>query len=100
MNESFGQDRRPLKETKPQRKNLRILVIFLLIIGLVIVIALGAYMVYQTRDIWLDLKSETPKTAPTEIMPEPDTTATPDFQATSTAACETFIMEFPGTPCP
>ena len=85
MSESFDTDQSNPEGTDPQRKFLRALVIFI-IVALIVVIGLGAYAVFQTRDLWLDTQSKT-------LGPS-------DLQATSTAACETFITEFPGTPCP
>ncbi|MGB2897179.1 MAG: hypothetical protein WBB65_13565 [Anaerolineales bacterium] len=85
MSESFDPDQSNPEGINSQRKFLRALVIFI-VVALIIVIALGVYTVIQTRDLWLDT--------------QPKTLDPADVQATSTAACETFITEFPGTPCP
>lgn len=85
MNESFDTDQSNPRGSNSQRKFLRVLVIFIFV-ALIFVIALGAYAVYQTRDLWLDN--------------QPKTHDSPNLQATSTALCEKFITEFPGTPCP
>ncbi|NIS81727.1 MAG: hypothetical protein GTO14_16315 [Anaerolineales bacterium] len=34
------------------------------------------------------------------VTPTTTPTATPNFAATATAACESFNQQFPGTPCP
>jgi len=85
MSESFDTNQSNPGGSNSQRKFLRALVIFI-IVALIIVAALGTYMVFQSRDLWLD-------TQPKTLDPS-------DIQATSTAACETFMTEFPGTPCP
>ena len=85
MSESFDPNQRNSGGSNSQRKFLRALVIFI-IAALIIVIGLGAYTLIQSRDLWLDT--------------QPKTLDPADVQATSTALCETFITEFPGTPCP
>jgi hypothetical protein len=62
----------------------RKLIIIALVIGLIIVLGLGAYVVSQTWDLWF--------TGSGVVVSDPDKTAT--------SACEEFISEFPGTPCP
>jgi hypothetical protein len=85
MNESFDTDVGNPNENNSRRKFLKLLIIFF-IVGIIIVFALGAYMLFQTRDLWLD-------TQPRTLSPS-------ELEATSTATCDTFITEFPGTPCP
>jgi len=85
MSESFDQDQNNSGDANSQRKFLRALVIFI-VVALIIVIALGAYTVFQTKDLWWDT--------------QPKTLDPADVEATSTAACDIFITEFPGTPCP
>jgi hypothetical protein len=85
MSESFDTNESDPVGSNSQRKFLRILMIFI-IIAIIIVLALGAIVVFQTKDLWFDTQ---PKTLdPSEI------------EGTATAACEDFIQEFPGTPCP
>jgi hypothetical protein len=51
-------------------------IIFALLVGLILVAMATVFILYQTQDVWR-----------------------PDAAATA-AACETFIQQFPGTPCP
>jgi hypothetical protein len=83
INESFNPDQRNPEGTKSQRKFLQALAVFIKA-ALILAIALGAYPVFQSRDLWLDTQSKSFNST--------------DHQATSTAACETFITEFPGHP--
>ena len=85
MSENFDTDPRNTKGNNSQNKFLKALVVFF-IVGIIVVVAVGAFMLLQTRDLWLDS--------------QPKTLSPSDIEATSTATCETFITEFPGTPCP
>ena len=62
----------------------RTLVIVVLVIGIIIVAILGFFVVSQTWDLWFG----------------DSTVVISDVDKTATSACESFIAEFPGTPCP
>jgi hypothetical protein len=71
-------------------KPLRRIVLILLLVFVFVAIVFG---IYQGIRILRTPDGE-PSTAPTIDV------SSPDFQATATAACEKFIQQFPGTPCP
>ncbi len=70
---------------QPDRKQInrrRRTIIFFLLIGLIFVALVTVFVLYQTQDAWRPVSSLQTRDAATA------------------EACETFIQEFPGTPCP
>ena len=51
-------------------------IIFALLVGLILVAIATIFVLYQTQDVWRPGAAET------------------------AAACETFMQQYPGTPCP
>ena len=74
----------PVEQTAQTPSKRRRTIIIVLVIAIIIVLILWAVVLFQTQDVW--------RSGPKDVVP--------GGSATQTAACETFMSEFPGTPYP
>lgn len=111
MNEGdgSGQDGNGNETSKPEKRFLIVIGVFISL-GLIVLGSFGVYMLKQASSLG------GPSTPPTEFtdtevpvldqaeatpqMPLSVGTEILNLEATATAACSLFIVQFPGTPCP
>jgi len=107
--EGSGQDGNGNETSKPEKRFLIVVGVFISL-GLIVLGSFGVYMLKQAISLG---GTSTPPTefTDTEVpvldqaeatpqMPVSVGTESPNFEATATAACSLFIVQFPGTPCP
>lgn len=74
----------PAEPSASSRSKRRRNIIIFLVVGIILVLIIWGFVLFQTRDVWLPGTGD----------------GASGGSATQTAACETFMSEFPGTPCP
>ena len=107
--EGSGQDGNGNETSKPEKRFLIVVGVFISL-GLIVLGSFGVYMLKQAISLrgasppsteFID--TEVPVLDQAEVttqMPVSVGTETLNFDATATAACYLFIVQFPGTPCP
>ena len=107
--EGSGQDGNGKETSKPEKRFLIVVGVFISL-GLIVLGSFGVYMLKQAISLegtspppteFID--TEVPVLDQAEATPQIPLsvgTESPNFEATATAACYLFIVQFPGTPCP